>query len=656
MRSSIAGLAFAVLTATPAAAAILHVDAAAGTNAGTCTSPASPCKTLTYAMGQATSGSPGDEILVAPGTYDSALGEAFPVVVKSGVRLRTTSGAPRTIVDASQTGNGRRVLELVNTNADTLVEGFTITGGMPNRDVLPPYGTSSGGGMRIDGGSPTIRANIFLNNLAQGGFVGDDIEARGGGIHALNATPIIVNNVFRGNQARGGLPCCLGVHTLYDGGPGKGGAIYLEGIGGTISNNTFYQNAAIGHDGSSNPAGQLAPGGTASHGAVYANGASVSNNIFASNYAQGGRAGGGAGDQASATFAALQAVNAPGPISNNLFVHNTVNGVVGTDDTFGTASVCSSGPPCPGAYFHGEPSDLRITSQSPAAGAGTATGAPAYDLAGVARPNPPAIGAFEPSAAVDPVRPVNISARAHIGTGDNVMIGGFVIYGSTPKTVVVRARGPSLAQFGVPGTLANPQLTLYSGQAPIDSNDDWQQGADAAQVQASGFAPLDAAESAIIATLQPGGYTAIVSGVGSTTGVAIVEVFEVDAATTPLVNVSARALVQTGDNVMIAGFIIQGDTPLTVVIRARGPSLAQFGVPGPLANPQLTLYSGQTPIASNDDWQQAANAPQITTSGFAPSHSAESAILVTLQPGAYTAIVNGANATTGVAIVEVFKH
>jgi hypothetical protein len=263
---------------------------------------------------------------------------------------------------------------------------------------------------------------------------------------------------------------------------------------------------------------------------------------------------------------------------------------------------------------------------------------------------------FDPAAPAptDPPRLSNISTRGQVQTGDNVMIGGFIIGGATPKTVVVRARGPSLAQFGVPGVLANPQLQLFSGQTPIASNDNWQQASNLAAIQASGFAPTDANESAILATLGPGAYSAIVTGAGGSTGVAIVEVFEVNATSTPLVNISTRGRVLTGDDVMIGGFVIQGNGPQTVVVRARGPSLSQFGVPGVLANPQLQLFQGQTPIASNDNWQQASNVPAIIASGQAPTNTNESTILMTLQPGAYSAIVSGANGSTGVGIVEVF--
>jgi hypothetical protein len=251
-----------------------------------------------------------------------------------------------------------------------------------------------------------------------------------------------------------------------------------------------------------------------------------------------------------------------------------------------------------------------------------------------------------------------ISTRMDVLTGDNVMIGGFIIQGSTPKTVVIRGRGPSLAASGVSGVLADPMLQLVrsSDQTVIATNDDWQSAPNAADVASSGFAPSDPKESAILVTLAPGAYTAIVSGVGNTTGVALAEVFEVDHPENPLAAISTRGRVGTGDNVLIGGVIVQGNGPQTVVIRARGPSLASSGVSGVLANPMLQIVrsSDQAVIATNDDWQSGPDAAQIQADGFAPGDPSESAVRITLAPGAYTAIVSGVGGTSGVAIVEVF--
>jgi DNA-binding transcriptional regulator YdaS (Cro superfamily) len=255
-----------------------------------------------------------------------------------------------------------------------------------------------------------------------------------------------------------------------------------------------------------------------------------------------------------------------------------------------------------------------------------------------------------------PPRLFNISTRGRVETGNDVMIGGFIIGGPTPKKVLITARGPSLSAFGVAGALANPVLWLYSGQNVIATNDNWGTAPNVAEITATGIAPSNALESAILMTLNPGAYTAIVRGVGGSTGVGIVEVFEIDHPEVPLINISTRGQVQSGDNVMIGGFIIQGDAPRTVLITARGPSLSDFGITNPLANPLLQLFSGQTQIASNDDWQTNANVTAIQATGVAPTNPLESAILMTLNPGAYTAIVSGAGGGTGVGIVEVFAQ
>ena len=250
----------------------------------------------------------------------------------------------------------------------------------------------------------------------------------------------------------------------------------------------------------------------------------------------------------------------------------------------------------------------------------------------------------------------NISTRMQVQLGDNALIGGFIIGGTQAKTVLVRARGPSLEPLGVVNTLSDPQLQLYSGQTVIASNDDWRQAADADAIQALGFAPSDARESAILATLLPGAYTAIVNGAGATTGIGIVEVFEVDSPANALVNISTRGRSSSGENVMIGGFVIQGDAPMTVIVRARGPSLAAFGVTGTLVNPTLLLFAGKNFIASNEDWVDSPDAARIQALGFAPANPYEAAILITLPPGAYTAMVSDALGRPGIGIVEVFAQ
>jgi len=251
-------------------------------------------------------------------------------------------------------------------------------------------------------------------------------------------------------------------------------------------------------------------------------------------------------------------------------------------------------------------------------------------------------------------RLINIATRGRIGIDDAVLIGGLIIEGTAPKTVIIRAIGPSLANFGVAGVLSDPQLQLFSGPNVIDSNDDWRQHPRAAELSVA-LQPTLEQESAIVATLEPGPYTAIVRGVNATQGVGLVEIFEANSnEPMRLINIATRGNVGTGDNVLIGGLVIQGDSPKTVVIRAKGPSLADFGVTGVLADPQLQLFSGPVPIASNNDWQTDSRAADIPVS-LQPTNSLESVLVRTLAPGAYTAIVSGPGGATGIGLVEVFE-
>jgi hypothetical protein len=191
----------------------------------------------------------------------------------------------------------------------------------------------------------------------------------------------------------------------------------------------------------------------------------------------------------------------------------------------------------------------------------------------------------------------------------------------------------------------------------LATNDDWASGANAGQLTAAGLAPTHPLEAAVLVNLAPGAYTAVVSGVGNTTGVAVAGVYDVSGPAVPLVNISTRGNVLTGNDVMIGGFVINGTTPQEVAIVATGPSLGAFGIANPLANPRLTLVrsSDQAVLLTNDDWQAAPNRVRISAAGVAPTHPLEAAILTTLQPGAYTAIVEGVGGATGVAVVGVYR-
>lgn len=210
-----------------------------------------------------------------------------------------------------------------------------------------------------------------------------------------------------------------------------------------------------------------------------------------------------------------------------------------------------------------------------------------------------------PLTVTSPIRLINISTRSQVGTGDNVMIAGFVLGGTTPHQVLIRAIGPSMSQSGVTGVLADPQITLTQvNGTPIASNNNWQDNANQAEIVATGRAPADPKEAALLVTLQPNTpYTPIVSGVGNTTGVALVEVYDADEANTAsrLINISTRARVGVGVNVLIGGFVITGPDAKKVLTRAIGPSMSGAGVTETLADPviQLTKVDG-TLIASNN--------------------------------------------------------
>jgi hypothetical protein len=245
-----------------------------------------------------------------------------------------------------------------------------------------------------------------------------------------------------------------------------------------------------------------------------------------------------------------------------------------------------------------------------------------------------------------------------VQTGDNVGIGGFIITGTATKHVLIRGIGPSLV--GVPNTLADPMLELHGpGSFVTVTNDNWRE--DAAQealIEATGIAPTSDFESAIDARLAPGAYTAIVRGNGNTSGVGLVEVYDLSqAAASKLGNISTRAFVNTGDDIVIAGFILGGSSNNdSVALRGIGPSLTAAGVPNALANPTLELRDGNGALlVANNDWQDdPAQAAELTAAGLAPTNNLESGIAATLPPGLYTALLAGVNNTTGVALVEVY--
>ncbi len=253
-------------------------------------------------------------------------------------------------------------------------------------------------------------------------------------------------------------------------------------------------------------------------------------------------------------------------------------------------------------------------------------------------------------------QPLNIATRLQIQSGDNVLIAGFIITGpaGSTKKVLIRGIGPSLANFGVSGTISDPFLELHNPDGSVVTNDNWKQAPNAADIP-PGFAPSNDLESVIYTTLAPGAYTAILKGAHGETGVGLVEVYDFDTASTAkLANIATRGFVNTGDNVMIGGFIIGGTEPAKILVRAIGPSLTQFGLQGALQATTLELHDSNGSVISNEGWRSTQES-EIQATTIPPSDDNEAAILATLAPGNYTAVVRGKNDTTGIAVVEAYN-
>jgi hypothetical protein len=244
----------------------------------------------------------------------------------------------------------------------------------------------------------------------------------------------------------------------------------------------------------------------------------------------------------------------------------------------------------------------------------------------------------------------NISSRLRVEKGDNVLIGGFIVTGSQPKRVMVRAIGPSIP---VAGALADPRLEIYKGTTLLGKNDNWREAANNQEMMQSGLSPAHALEAAVLGLFEPGAYTAIVSGGGPGNGVGLVEVYDLDQTVeVKLANIATRGLVQTGDNVLIGGLTVTGFEPQKALVRVTGPSL---NFAGKLLDPILELRDSDGGLVqTSDNWVDSENKQAIIDSGLAPTNDLESAIVRTLSPAAYTAIVRGMNDTTGIAVVEVY--
>lgn len=473
--------------------------------------------------------------------------------------------------------------------------------------------TITGNGATSEGGGISNRGRLTLTTST----LSANESGNGGGIHNIG-TMAIANSTISGNSASGEgggvksygpsaiiAPGILSITntTISGNSAGAGGGLHLQPIAGRTSRNTIIASntSADGPD----VKGQLSSEGFNLIGND--SGATISN-------AQ-------TSDQIGTPAAPIDPLL--GPLQDNggpTFTHALLQGSPALDQGE------SSGATTDQRGFD-RPVDLP--------GIANAAGGDGAD-----------IGAFEAASATL----ANISTRLRVGTGDNAMIGGFIITGTEPKTVVVRGIGPSL---GMAGALADPVIEIYSGDGVLrGTNDNWNDAATRQEIIDSGLAPTNNFESALWGVINPGAYTVVVRGKNDGTGIGLVEVYDLDPSVdSELANISTRGRAETGDNVMIGGFIVRGVDSQKVIVRALGPSLP---LQGALANPTLELHDHNGAlIVANDDWRSDQEAEIIATT-IPPSNDLESAIVRSLAPGNYTAIVRGVNNTTGIGLVEVY--
>ncbi|PYJ08631.1 MAG: hypothetical protein DMF06_12280 [Verrucomicrobia bacterium] len=327
--------------------------------------------------------------------------------------------------------------------------------------------------------------------------------------------------------------------------------------------------------------------------------------------------------------------------------------------TLDTNMVTSPGPSTPTPTPTGTPGTPTPTA--------TATGTPLPSATPTATATATATGTPTPGGTPSPTaspiatsKVIELSARLRVETGANVGIGGFIITGNVAKRVIIRGIGPSLTRYNIGNVLDDPTLELHGpGDFVTISNNNWRDTQEV-EIQATGIPPTNDLEPAIIAILPPGAYTAILQGRSGTSGVALVEVYDLNQnADSKLANLSTRAFVSTGEDVVIAGFLLSSDPGVDrVIVRGIGPSLASSGVANALANPTLELHdTSGTLLTSNNDWQDnPVQAAEITAAGLAPTNSFESAVAATLPPGLYTALLSGLNNGTGIGVVEVYDR
>jgi len=548
------------------------------------------------------------------------------------------------------------------------------------------------GGAVLNEGSLVCTRCTFRDNIVAGG---DGLsscygttpggDAYGGAI-ANGGTLSLVACTLAGNSATGGdggISFCAPNYLNARGGEGTGAAIYNGGASMlTLTNCTITGNTATSGNASAYlaaPTAEARGGGVASFGSLTVVHSTVANNMTVGG--NNGTSSGGGASSGGGLYCAADSSAELGDtvLAGNVAVGGNPGGVVTGPDVAGAVSsqghnLLGRSDGCTGftsadlqggttndtrldpklgtlGYYGGTTQTLPLLVGSPAINGGSTT-ASARDQRYFVRNGPPDIGAFEYQG-TQPTLLANISTRLRVQTGNNAMIGGFIITGTEPKTEIVRGIGPSLA---VPGALADPVIEVHgpSGQL-LGSNDNWRDAGTRQQIIGSGLEPSNDLESALWGIIEPGAYTVIVRGNHESTGVALFEVYDLDqTAESKLANVSTRGFVGNGDDVMIVGAIVVGTSP-RVLFRAVGPTLADMGVPNALGDPLLELYDGNGVIvAANYDWRDDQEAEIIAT-GIPPSNDLESAIVRDLVPGPYTAIMRDTHDTPGNGRIEAYS-
>jgi hypothetical protein len=583
--------------------------------------------------------------------------------VVSIFRLRISNGI------AGDDGDGGGIRSAgVLTLTDCIISG--------NQSIGTEFLGGHGGGVLNESGTMMIRRCTISNNSASyfTGSSGDIASGSGGGVFTEPGGSLTISNSTISSNS-----CSVQDHFGLNFGGGGGGGIDNGGSmtvrNCTISGNSVHGTGLV----------TMYGGGIRNFGSLQIASSTIAHNSMSGEKGASASGGGIYGFASTRTDSSILALNsAPtGPdfagvvaLQSNGYniIGNNADAVISSQPTDQIGTPAAPIDPLLGPLTHngGPTLTLALQSGSPAIDRGDPA-APPEDQRGYGRVGVPDVGAFEFGGVATTL--ANISTRAFVQTGDNVMIGGFIVQGTEPKRVIVRAIGPELTQYGVPNPLANPTLELHNRTgALIASNDNWRTtiiggiitGDQVRDILGSGHAPGDGRESAIIADLPAGNYTAIVRGVNDTMGVALVEAYDLSPDSNSMLgNISTRSFVQTDDNVMIGGFIVQGTGPKRVIVRGIGPELGAppFNIPNALADPTLELHNGTGAlIASNDNWRTTIIGGIITSdqvrdivrSGYAPGNLRESAIIAELPAGNYTAIVRGVNNTTGVGLVEVY--